>query len=207
MYGIKIKGNLFHYECAVCGCSRTYLQQKKSGGGRRRRYCSSECRNEGGRRMREALAIVIVTKCQICETEFADRVSGGPQLYCSKKCAIRARTIRPETKENIKRWMKRNPEKRKEWRSTSNHRRRAAKSAVIETISPTAVFVRDKWKCQLCRCTVEPTLAKYNPKGATLDHIVPLSRGGSHTWANVQTACSLCNSKKNAKTIGQFRLF
>jgi len=36
-------------------------------------------------------------------------------------------------------------------------------------------------------------------KRLTQDHITPLSKGGSHTLANVVPACQSCNSKKHAK--------
>ncbi|NEA63940.1 HNH endonuclease [Streptomyces sp. SID12488] len=36
-----------------------------------------------------------------------------------------------------------------------------------------------------------------SPMAPTLDHIVPLARGGSHEPANVQAAHFLCNNKKN----------
>jgi 5-methylcytosine-specific restriction endonuclease McrA len=34
------------------------------------------------------------------------------------------------------------------------------------------------------------------PTAPTVDHIIPLARGGSHTWDNVQLAHHLCNSLK-----------
>lgn len=48
-----------------------------------------------------------------------------------------------------------------------------------------AVFARDSWACQYCGATAE-----------NLDHVVPRSRGGSHTWDNVVASCRRCNSKK-----------
>lgn len=33
----------------------------------------------------------------------------------------------------------------------------------------------------------------------SIDHITPISRGGTHTWNNVQLLCRLCNAKKGAK--------
>jgi 5-methylcytosine-specific restriction endonuclease McrA len=51
-------------------------------------------------------------------------------------------------------------------------------------------------------------LAQYNGHCAycgkkvklTLDHIIPLSRGGKHSKDNVVPACSHCNSSKGTKT-------
>ena len=34
----------------------------------------------------------------------------------------------------------------------------------------------------------------------SIDHIVPLSKGGTHTWENVQLACRICNTKKRNLT-------
>jgi 5-methylcytosine-specific restriction endonuclease McrA len=48
-----------------------------------------------------------------------------------------------------------------------------------------AVFARDGWSCQYCGAAAE-----------NLDHIVPRSRGGEHSWENVVAACRRCNSKK-----------
>ena len=39
-------------------------------------------------------------------------------------------------------------------------------------------------------------------KYPTVDHIVPLSKGGTHTWNNVQLAHMACNSGKCDKTRG-----
>ncbi len=46
-----------------------------------------------------------------------------------------------------------------------------------------------KGLCYYCNC---PTL----PKDLTMDHIVPLSRGGKTTKGNVVPACKECNNKK-----------
>ena len=33
-----------------------------------------------------------------------------------------------------------------------------------------------------------------------LDHVIPRSRGGQHTWENVVAACRRCNAKKENRT-------
>jgi len=53
-----------------------------------------------------------------------------------------------------------------------------------------AVFARDSWSCQYCGSAAE-----------NLDHVVPKSRGGTHTWENVVAACRRCNSKKENRLI------
>ena len=52
-----------------------------------------------------------------------------------------------------------------------------------------AVFARDGWQCQYCGAPAE-----------NVDHVVPRSRGGTHTWDNVVAACRRCNQKKENRT-------
>lgn len=56
-------------------------------------------------------------------------------------------------------------------------------------ISLLAVAERDGWRCGICRKQVRRA-------NWSLDHVVPLSRGGSHTYENVVVAHRLCNSKR-----------
>jgi 5-methylcytosine-specific restriction endonuclease McrA len=55
------------------------------------------------------------------------------------------------------------------------------------------IFLRDHHTCQYCR-------KKFSEKKLTIDHVVPLSKGGRHEWTNVVTACSACNNKKGDKS-------
>ena len=62
------------------------------------------------------------------------------------------------------------------------------------SLSRRAVLVRDNFECQYCGRPAE-----------NVDHVVPKSRGGSHTWDNVVAACRPCNSRKenrNAADVG-----
>jgi 5-methylcytosine-specific restriction endonuclease McrA len=56
-------------------------------------------------------------------------------------------------------------------------------------LSRRAVFVRDRSTCQYCGALAE-----------NLDHVLPRSRGGSHTWENVVAACRRCNTRKGDGT-------
>jgi 5-methylcytosine-specific restriction endonuclease McrA len=55
------------------------------------------------------------------------------------------------------------------------------------------VFMRDDHTCQYC-------LETFTAKELTLDHVVPIVRGGRTTWSNVVTSCSACNQRKGSKT-------
>lgn len=42
-------------------------------------------------------------------------------------------------------------------------------------------------------------------KNQTLDHVIPVSRGGAHSIGNLVTACKSCNSSKRDRTIMEWR--
>lgn len=67
------------------------------------------------------------------------------------------------------------------------------KSAV--RFSRANVYLRDNGKCAYCGDHVER-------KDATLDHVLPVSKGGKTTWENTITACAPCNAGKADKTHG-----
>lgn len=39
----------------------------------------------------------------------------------------------------------------------------------------------------------------------TIDHVIPLSRGGSHSVSNLVSACAKCNMSKGAKTVMEWK--
>lgn len=65
-----------------------------------------------------------------------------------------------------------------------------------ETIDRSAVFERDGWTCGICELPVDPDEPFPSAGAATLDHVVPMSHGGGHVWANVQLAHFYCNTVK-----------
>lgn len=60
----------------------------------------------------------------------------------------------------------------------------------VPPVNRKEVLRRDKHACQYCG----------NTKQLTLDHVLPRSKGGKHTWDNVVIACSRCNSRKGDRT-------
>lgn len=86
-------------------------------------------------------------------------------------------------------------------RSVRRFTQRCEKYGVVYTkINRPDVFNRDNWTCVYCGVRVVRT-KHYAPNQATLDHVIPLSKGGTHTMDNVVTACQQCNSVKSNKDV------
>lgn len=89
-----------------------------------------------------------------------------------------------------------------------NHERRARlRNAAIEKFNPSEIFERDNWLCQLCGKRVDKLLKRPDPLSASLDHIVPLSKGGAHSRANTHLAHLTCNLRAHTGGVKQARLF
>jgi 5-methylcytosine-specific restriction endonuclease McrA len=73
-------------------------------------------------------------------------------------------------------------------------RRRARKrAAFVEDVHSLVVLERDDGVCGICGGDVDPM-------NFDVDHVVPLARGGEHSYANVQAAHPPCNTRKGART-------
>jgi 5-methylcytosine-specific restriction endonuclease McrA len=55
------------------------------------------------------------------------------------------------------------------------------------------IYGRDKYTCQYCG-------KKHSINDLTYDHVVPRSKGGKTTWANIATCCEPCNRRKSNRT-------
>lgn len=78
----------------------------------------------------------------------------------------------------------------------ARRRIRLKQARTAEAFAPLDVHTRDQWICQLCRLPIDPKAVWPDPMSASVDHIVPLSRGGEHSMINVQSAHLGCNSSK-----------
>ena len=69
----------------------------------------------------------------------------------------------------------------------SNERKRRRAIARGDRIDVKELYDRHRGLCAICgqHCTTP-----------TIDHVIPLSKGGTHTWGNVQLACYECNQRK-----------
>lgn len=60
----------------------------------------------------------------------------------------------------------------------------------LAPLTRNAVFARDGHRCQYCAAPAE-----------SLDHVVPRSRGGQHSWDNVVACCRRCNIRKGDRLL------
>lgn len=115
-------------------------------------------------------------------------------------------------RERSKAWSQANPERKaetsKKYRLANQDRinahhaaRRARKQAAfVEKVFRSKLFERDQGVCGICGQPVDPE--RYH-----VDHIVPLIKGGKHSYANTQIAHPKCNTAKGARLLRQAALF
>lgn len=84
-----------------------------------------------------------------------------------------------------------------------DQRRRARSRAngSVESFRADEIGKRDNWVCGICRDAshpVDPARRRPDPLAPSVDHIMPVSCGGTDTRGNVQITHWFCNQEKNA---------
>lgn len=95
--------------------------------------------------------------------------------------------------------------------ASENVKIRRARLAGVETDPGVTVpALRKIHGDNCCYCGVEMTFKRGKrgdgiaPNRATLEHVVPITKGGGHTFANTALACHRCNVTKNNKTTDEW---
>lgn len=90
-------------------------------------------------------------------------------------------------------------EKAREISRENSARRRARRLAVpVGPIDADLLWAMQEGICPLCTFPIDDQLRRPNPFSKSLDHIIPLSKGGSHSQDNVQWTHLRCNLSKGA---------
>lgn len=118
-----------------------------------------------------------------CEVVYVVTGSGSRRLRCTECQGRRNADARRARKKKY---------------GTNDRKRARAYGVEYEPIDRQKVYERDHWKCGLCGKRVLKNTRAPHPRSPSLDHVIPMSCGGPHTYANVQLACFLCNSLKGA---------
>lgn len=127
------------------------------------------------------------------------RIKNAP-VYCSKSCKnkhMKQIARKRHGVDNIRHRLK---------RYGTNNRPR-------DHITLDAVIKRDNGICYICGCKTSKADSWRDASGhficgstyPTRDHVIPIAKGGTHTWDNVRLACMKCNSAKGATIPGPVR--
>jgi hypothetical protein len=92
------------------------------------------------------------------------------------------------------------------------HAKRARRNDALvdEGITVSSLRKRHGDNCVFCGVVLlfeRQAKGHYHPQRASMEHMLPLARGGEHSWENVRLACLGCNLSKNQKTAEEFLIF
>lgn len=82
--------------------------------------------------------------------------------------------------------------------------KRRAIYAKGDEINHLLLFKLHNWRCWVCKEPINRNLRFPNYYAATVEHIIPLCKGGRHDWTNVVPAHAICNFTKGDSTPDQF---
>jgi 5-methylcytosine-specific restriction endonuclease McrA len=74
--------------------------------------------------------------------------------------------------------------------------KRRAVYAKGDDITALVLFEMHAWTCGICLKPINKYLRLPNYMAATIEHRLPISKGGTHTWDNVIPAHARCNFQK-----------
>lgn len=161
------------------------------------KWCAKECREtvHGTRRSTPLPA----STCALPECGAAFQPFKEGQRCCSEKHGklLYNRESRADGRQKSSVW--------NDKRRDNYHRRRALKKAT-STGGPVLfaeIAKRDGWRCSICEKAVDPLVKWPDSKSPSLDHVVPLSKGGAHDPSNVALAHLGCNTAKNNRVDGE----
>lgn len=130
------------------------------------------------------------THCTVCGTHIARPVKSDRRPACSVACRT---VLQYDHEPSVSAGY--------DWSDMAVIRARRLGATVIEPFDREAVFERDGWTCYLCGLPVQRGVSAFDPDSATVDHVVPLSRGGEHSVRNARTAHLRCNSAKQDRAL------
>lgn len=102
-----------------------------------------------------------------------------------------------------RRYYKEHPEST---RDSVRRRKAILRGTKTERFSSIKIFERDNWICGICHKKVDKMLRYPDPMSVSIDHIVPISRGGTHTKDNVQCSHLSCNVRIKTRGVKQLLL-
>jgi 5-methylcytosine-specific restriction endonuclease McrA len=196
----------------------------KVGTGRPKRNCSSLCRER--HRQKRKLKPVLKYTCENCQAQFE---SSSKRRFCQRACRLKVAKIESRANYQIKRltkfpggmitatcgWCKEprtyevgtstvtayHPQctieaRRARYRIKTVKRQSLTKPSRLAADQVIATYGSN---CAICGDEIDMNLKRTSPMGLTVDHWIPLSKGGSDDISNLRPAHWNCNRKKSNK--------
>lgn len=158
--------------CRVCGT--TFTSPKRT-----TVFCSRPCKYAATHEVLKAERLAAKPahrSCVNCGIDFPPTMRADAK-FCSARCNDAAHAI-------VRKMAKR------------------ARSVAPRGITKAVIGNRDGWLCGLCVGTVDKTKTHPDPLCPSIDHIVPLSLGGTNAVENLQISHLVCNLRKRDRTLG-----
>ena len=206
-------GGPINKKCSFCGENfrthkTSYTLQK---------YCSNNCRMKAHQINNK---INVYKDCQYCGGEF---IVGKRKNFCSDKCRINYKKLEKIRSRKLKKcyycekWRygfrgkycteecRRKANRIKDELRKSERLKRARSNGPFDAdIDIYKLIERDGGRCYLCGDDVLFSYHYNDPKYPTIEHVLPISKGGSHSWDNVKVACRECNTRKSTTLIDDY---
>ena len=207
-------------KCLVCGkefeveeYTIVYSTGRKNTRFPIQKYCSSKCGSSANyKKHRDYYKNYWLTRpnlwawkepriCEVCEINYEPK--SPKSKTCSRKCSKRRwKLLNPEVNRKINnasaaRSRKKDPERYRFYVKNRKHMIRESRGS-SKNFSKTftlkdwdEIKKKAEYKCLICGLEVK----------LTIDHTVPLSKGGAHSKENIQPLCHSCNSRKRDKLV------
>jgi hypothetical protein len=178
--------------CCECGIAFASDRKKK--------YCSVKCQHKGGRVPRH------IMNCEACGTEYSSPYKRN--RFCSIQCAgqnagiVKAcvdcgmqyhRRISKQTRCKTCQQRKRDLDQRIRFRFRHGKAKERPKG-----LSPRQIYNNSNGMCGICGDSIDWSLKWPHPMSMSVDHIVPLSRGGDDSESNLRASHLRCNCQRGS---------
>lgn len=224
---IKTKSGV-RYCCKICHSKKRkpyyYKNKKKLAEQSKKYYIENKTRiSAHGYEYRKGKKKEIIEQSKVYYQKNKERVKKYRKEYYLKnkeEVLKKSKNAREKNKDKIseyrkKRW-KENKDilkaKNKEWRQSDrgrimvrlNNIKRVGIKKSVDDGTITNKSIKSIWtgNCKICNKEIDINAKRGEEKHCHLDHIIPLTKGGTHSIKNVQWLCPQCNIRKSNKIYG-----
>ena len=215
--------------CKACGINFTYEARDNS---YTRTTCSRTCAGKVGSSAAMKTRVAATATCVVCEATFKSGEKRGNKTTCSRSCTtVLYRKLRPpkvkqcndcntdfttqgrtcepcraiRASEVVERARRRKRITKTAAKLEKRHSRQPSGKIVDRDISARVIAELNDYTCYLCGGEVEPHLGKgYQPRGWSVDHILPVTLGGNTEYSNLLCAHVECNSAKGEHVLNAY---